>query len=165
MQTQLDALANTVQPDKPLCILVETPTSGSDLTLEANNVTFDPRASIHVQWSSPGTLTWKNLNGSNASISSASNNGTINIETPSVLSLTGIQAGTEVRIYSAGTTTELAGQEVVNSGAFSASIEVNSVDVRLLSLNFQNLVIRAIDTTSDTSIPVQQLVDRQYRND
>ena len=165
MQTQLDALANTVQPDKPLCILVETPTSGSDLTLEANNVTFDPRASIHVQWTSTGTLTWKNLNGSNASISSVSNNGTINIETPSVLSLTGIEAGTEVRIYSAGTTTELAGQEVVNSGTFSASIEVNSVDVRLLSLNFQNLVIRSVNTTADTSIPVQQILDRQYAND
>jgi hypothetical protein len=165
MQTQLDALASTMQPDKPLCILVETPTSGSDLTLEANNVTFDPRASIHVQWSSPGTLTWKNLNGSNASISSVSNNGTIDIQTPSILSLTGIQAGTEVRIYSAGTTTELAGQEVVNSGSFSASIEVNSVDVRLLSLGFQNLVIRAVDTTADTSIPVQQLIDRQYAND
>jgi hypothetical protein len=165
MQTQLDALASTMQPDKPLCILVETPTSGSDLTLEANNVTFDPRASIHVQWSSPGTLTWKNLNGSNASISSVSNNGTIDIQTPSILSLTGIQAGTEVRIYSAGTTTELAGQEVVNSGSFSASIEVNSVDVRLLSLGFKNLVIRAVDTTADTSIPVQQLIDRQYAND
>jgi len=165
MQTQLDALANSVRPDKPLCIVVETPTSGSDLTLEANNVTFDPRASIHVQWSSTGTLTWKNLNGSNASISSVSNNGTINIVTPSILSLTGIEAGTEVRIYSAGTTTELAGQEVVNSGTFSASIGVNSVDVRLLSLEFQNLVIRAVDTTSDVSIPVQQLIDRQYAND
>jgi hypothetical protein len=165
MQTQLDALANTVQPDKPLCILIETPTSGSDLTLEANNVTFDPRASIHVLWSSIGTLTWKNLNGSNASISSVSNNGTVVFQTPSTLTLTGIEAGTEVRIYDAGTTNELAGQEVVNSGTFFASIEVNSVDVRLLSLNFQNLVIRSVDTTANASVPVQQLLDRQYAND
>jgi hypothetical protein len=53
----------------------------------------------------------------------------------------------------------------VNSGTFFASIEVNSVDVRLLSLNFQNLVIRSVDTTANASVPVQQLLDRQYAND
>lgn len=81
------------------------------------------------------------------------------------LSLTGIKPGTEVRIYEAGTTTEVAGQEVVNSGTFSASISVSSVDVRLLSTNYLFLVISAVDTTANASLPIQQILDRQYRND
>ncbi len=77
MQTSLGALASTVRSDAPLCIRVETVTGDGDLTLTADNITFDPLASIHVQYMGTGTLTWRNTNGANASIGSTPNGGTI----------------------------------------------------------------------------------------
>ena len=78
MQTALDAFADTVRPDEPLNIRVEALSGGGDLTLNADNITHDPKASIHVQYMGTDTLTWVNENGSNASIGSTPNGGTIN---------------------------------------------------------------------------------------
>ncbi len=77
MQAQLDLLASTVRPDVPLCIRVEDVLGGGALNLSADNITFDERASIHVQWMGTGTLSWTNTNGSNASIGSTPNGGSI----------------------------------------------------------------------------------------
>lgn len=76
-QAGLDALADTVRPNAPLCIRVDV--AGS-LSLTADNVVFDPLASIHVQYTGTGTLTWTNTNGSNASIGSTTGGGTIVIQ-------------------------------------------------------------------------------------
>jgi len=73
-QAGLDALADTVRANSPLCILVNV--AGS-ISLSADNVTFDPSASIHVQYNGTGTLTWTNSNGANASIGSTTSSGTI----------------------------------------------------------------------------------------
>jgi hypothetical protein len=81
------------------------------------------------------------------------------------LTLTGLQDGSEVRVYEAGTTTEIAGQEVVNGGTFSSAVTVSSVDISVLSLGFQNLRLKSVDTTSNATLPIQQIVDRQYAND
>jgi hypothetical protein len=77
MQTSLDALADTERDDAPLCIRVEAVTGDGDVELEADNITFDPLASIHVQYMGTGTLTWKSTNGGSASIGSTPNGGTI----------------------------------------------------------------------------------------
>lgn len=77
MQSSLDALANTVRPDAALAIRVEGSTSNSDIRLVANNITFDPGCSIHVQYSGPGVLTWVNGGGSNAKITSTIGGGSI----------------------------------------------------------------------------------------
>lgn len=160
-QAGLDALADTLRPDAPLCIRVDV---SGDLTLTADNVTFDPLASIHVQYTGTGTLTWVNNNGSDASIGSTPNGGTLNIVTPATLSVTGLEAGSEVRFYEAGTTTELAGIEST-SGTFSSSVQASSVDVRILALGFQNKSIDAVDMTGgDVSLVAGQLIDRQYGN-
>jgi len=79
------------------------------------------------------------------------------------LTLTGLEAGTEVRVYSAGTTTELAGIEST-SGSFNASISVSSVDIVVFNLNFIAIRLNGVDTTSDRTIPIQQQEDRQYEN-
>lgn len=160
MQTALNLIASTVRPDVPLCILVEEVTGGGDLSLDADNITFDPRASIHVRYEGSGTLSWTNSNGSNADRSS----GNVTFLNPAQLTLNNLNNPTEVRVYEAGTQNEIAGQESVTGGTFSATVSFSSVDIRLLSLNQENLKLSSIDTSSDISIDVQQFIDRQYLN-
>lgn len=84
------------------------------------------------------------------------------------LEITGLKNPTEIRVFNAGTTTEVAGQESVTSGTFSAAIDAGSypaVDISILSLGYQNIRLLNIDvSTGDVSIPVQQQIDRQYAN-
>lgn len=63
MQTALDAVSSI--PDWPLGIRVESPSSGSDLTLTADAITIDDRTTDHIEWRGSGTLTIINRNGSN----------------------------------------------------------------------------------------------------
>ena len=159
-QAGLDALANTVRPDVPLCIRVDV--AGS-LTLTADNVTFDPLASIHVQYTGTGTLTWINTNGSNASIGSAPN-GTINLVTPATLTVNDLVAGSEIRFFEAGTTNEIAGVE--SSGtSFGTSTQVSAVDIRIMRQGYQYKVVKNVDMTQgNVSVVAGQIVDRQFRN-
>ena len=80
------------------------------------------------------------------------------------LTLTGLKPNTEVRIFDAGTTTELAGVE--NSGtSFSANISTNSVDIVIHALGYEYQRILNVDTSNSLSLPIQQRVARNYRND
>jgi hypothetical protein len=86
---------------------------------------------------------------------------TVNVLT--TLTLTGLQANSEIRVYDAGTTTELAGVE--NSGTtFTANIAANSVDIVIHSLGYIYQKISGADTTANLTLPIQQQVDRNYRN-
>lgn len=81
------------------------------------------------------------------------------------ITLTGLVEGSEVRVFNAGTATEIAGQETVNAGEFQFSVGAGvTVDISILAISYQNLRIKNFSTTSDTSVPVQQQVDRQYDN-
>lgn len=83
------------------------------------------------------------------------------------LTLTGLKNPTEVRIFSAGTTTELVGQETITSGTFTWAYDpdaVTAVDISILALNYQNLRILGVATTGNVEIPVQQQLDRNYAN-
>jgi hypothetical protein len=64
MQIELDALADTVRPNAALAIRVLAPTDGVDLSLDADNITFNPLVSIQLEWRGVGTLTWTKSNGS-----------------------------------------------------------------------------------------------------
>jgi len=101
MQTSLDAYASTLRADAPLCIRVSTVTGDGDLTLDANNITFSPLASIHVQYMGTGTLTWKNSNGGDASIGSVPNGGTITFVKPQTLTVTAKDASDQSAINGA----------------------------------------------------------------
>jgi hypothetical protein len=162
-QAGLDALASTERGNHACCIRV---TGSGDLTLSADAVTFNPLASIHVQYMGTGTLTWINTNGSNASISSAPNGGSVNLVTPAVLTISELVPGSEVRFYEAGTETELDGVESVVGTSFSSSVQVAAVDVRILSLGYQIKAIKNINMTGGNVTAVAaQNIDRQYRND
>jgi hypothetical protein len=87
--------------------------------------------------------------------------------TPSLI-LTGLKNPSEVRIFEAGTTTELAGQENITSGTFSWQYDpesVTSVDIAILSLGHLNIRLtgQALGV-NDITIPIQQQIDRQYQN-
>lgn len=87
----------------------------------------------------------------------------ITINTISTLTLTGLKANSEVRVYDAGTTTEIAGVE--NSGtSFSANISASSVDIVVHSIGYEYQKIEGADTSANLTLPIQQRVDRNYRN-
>lgn len=95
---------------------------------------------------------------------------TISVEpkaTPT-LSLTGLKNPTEIRVYDAGTTTEIAGQESVTSGTFSWVYDPEAyplVDISILALGYKNTRLTGIALGyTDVTIPVQQQLDRQYGN-
>lgn len=72
----------------PLDIRVEQVTGDGDLELTIDNRTFDPLASIHVQYMGTGTLTIINTGTSNASIGSTPNGGTIVFKTEVTVTIT-----------------------------------------------------------------------------
>jgi len=76
MQTALDAYADTVRDNAPLCIRIEDCSDG-DFELVLDNITFDSLASIHVQYTGNDTLTLLNANGSDASLISTPSTGTV----------------------------------------------------------------------------------------
>lgn len=86
----------------------------------------------------------------------------------SALTLTGLKNPTEVRVFDAGTTTEIAGVENVTSGTYTSSLDAGTyplVDISILSLGYQNIRLLGIDISGgDLTIPIQQQLDRQYQN-
>jgi len=79
------------------------------------------------------------------------------------LNLTGLKANSEIRVYDAGTATELAGVE--NSGtSFTATLVQSSVDIVIHSLGYEYQKIEGADTSSNLTLPIQQRVDRNYSN-
>ena len=89
MQTSIDALANTLRADAPLCIEIAAVTGGGNFELDLNNITFSPLASVHIRYNGTAdTLTIRNTNGSNCSIVSAPFGGTINVVTEVTVKVT-----------------------------------------------------------------------------
>lgn len=83
------------------------------------------------------------------------------------LTLTGLQSNSEVRIFEAGTTTELSGVE--NSGtSFTYTFEFSSeidVDIVIHHIDYQYIKLENITVGANgASIPIQQQFDRNYAN-
>lgn len=87
------------------------------------------------------------------------------------VTLTGMKDNTEVRVYSAGTTTELAGIENATSGttddrsfAFSLSAGTNT-DIVVHNVDYEYIRLESFEIpASDSSLPIQQRFDRNYNN-
>jgi hypothetical protein len=160
MQSQLDALANSTRGDFPLNILVQAVTGDGDLNLSADNIKFPSRSSLHVRYEGTGTLRWTNNNGSDAKLGS----GNVVFQNPFTLTLTNIQPNTEIRVYEAGTTNEIAGEESNITGSFSTTVSVSSVDIRIASLSYRITSLLGVNITSNVSIALSQFEDRNYFN-
>lgn len=86
---------------------------------------------------------------------------------PASFTLTGLKPNSEVRVYESGTQTELAGVE--NSGtSFTYTYTPSGgfdIDYVIFSTGYQPIRVTGVTlTSSNTSIPVQQIVDRVYNN-
>lgn len=100
--------------------------------------------------------------------------------------LTGLKDGTEVRIYNASDTSDIAGVETITAGSgtgattgvtitgttndstfayqYTYSIDINIIVV-VVNLNFQNIYLEGLTlTNTNQSIPIAQVIDRQYLN-
>jgi hypothetical protein len=83
------------------------------------------------------------------------------------VTLTGLKNPSEVRVFLAGTQTEVAGTGAENVTTGSHAFSVGSgvaVDIAVLALGYQNLRILSYSTTADAAVPVSQVLDRQYAN-
>lgn len=87
------------------------------------------------------------------------------------LTVTGLKDNTEVRVYEAGTTTEVAGVEDATDGTtdnrtftFSATPE-DLLDIVIISLDYENQRLDGyVVPSTNSSIPIQQRFDRNYDN-
>ena len=96
--------------------------------------------------------------------------GTVTIENNASITITGLQDNTEVRIFAAGTTTELAGIEDAIDGtsgnrSFTFTLEVGTIiDIVLISLLYINKRISNFTITETQNLPITQTFDRNYSN-
>ncbi len=163
-QAGLDALADSVRPDVPLAIRVDV--AGS-ISLTADNVTFDPRCSIHVQYTGTGVCTWTNTNGANASIGSTPGGGTLNFENPATLTIDGLINGCEIRIYDDEIAdpfnfdTELAGQETLSGTSFQYQHAgtTNEVVIQMIATGYEEIRQRFTLASSDQTLTVLPVAD------
>ena len=81
-----------------------------------------------------------------------------------VLTLTGLQPNSEVRVFDNSTGQELAGIED-SVTTFTAALTNPVVDVVIHNIQYKYLRIDNVGLTTDVSLPIQQIFDRNYRND
>lgn len=137
--------------------LVVDATSGTAFSIAGNVITI--KASTFTgDITTTGTITLQN--GASFIGTFTDTNGTTTV---TELTLTGLQSNSEVRIYQAGTTTEIDGVE--NSGTtFSTTIIESSVDVVVFNVGYIPVRLLAVDTSSNVTLPIQQRLDRNYNN-
>lgn len=154
MQTALDVYADTVRDNAPLCIRVEPVSGGGDFSLDADNITFNSLASIHVQYTGTDELSWTNTNGSDASIGSTPNGGTLTILNPATLTVNGLINGSEVRIYTADTQTELSGIETLTgtSYAFDHGGSAVTITVQMIATGYEEIWQDFLLSSSDQTL-------------
>jgi len=166
MQNTLNMYSNTKIDDVPLGFKIHKINNNNNITLIADNITFDDRCSLNIQWLGTGTLTWTNINGSSIDENKISTpfKGKVVVYNPPILKISGLKNNSEVRIYESGTTNEVAGVELTG-GTYSTNIFVDFVDVQIVSINFVVTRFEKVDMRSgDVELPIEQEKDRVYFN-
>ena len=141
----------------------------ADGTYTFDNLTFYGNIYDIENASSSSTVQVNCINGSNASQSKVynSNGGTCTIKNMKELLITGLISGSEVRIYSHGTTTELGGVEDSQT-TFSYQYDYVAgtyVDIVVHNVNYiywrlDNYLL----SSGNSSLPIQQKIDRTFSN-
>jgi len=83
------------------------------------------------------------------------------------VTLTGLKNPSEVRVFTAGSTSEISGTgaENVTDGDHAFSVPVGTdVDIVILALGYQNMRILGYSVDADATLPIAQQLDRQYAN-
>lgn len=145
----------------------------SDVTkftgIRATTLNFDTEGDYELINSTVGEVT--NSSGgvvtilNNSSTITTNNGPNITILLPDrTLTLTGLQPNTEIRVFQAGTTTEIAGIENSGTTFLDDTIAVNSVDIVVHHVEYEHIRISGADTSSNLTLPIQQRFDRGYNN-
>jgi len=154
------------------------------ITVIYNNLTFaDNDFDIYFSPASSGDLIINATNGANpgstdSDIRRGNANSDVQVINTITLTLDGIIANSdptlssEVRVFTAGTTTELAGVESVSptgggTGKFDFAFEGGdpNVDIRIFNINYRPVDLLDFELpAANTSIPIQQIFDRNYDN-
>lgn len=144
--------------------------SGSPSTLTFDNFVFtgygsNETSSSSVFNSSGAAITISIVNGPTPTIRNGTGSSTI-VENNISVTFTELVNSTEVRVYAEGTTDELAGFEPVTTGEFQFSLGAGTiVDIRIFAVNYLPVDFLSFEIpTASTSIPVQQIFDRNYSN-
>ena len=115
---------------------------------------------------STGQVNVNVVNGGNASVYTNTNGGTTTINNLVTLTLNGIISGSEVRIFSAGTITELGGIESLDGTAFNYQYNYSpgqNIDIVIFKEDYNYYRIPNYSLLSaDGSVPISQTFDRVY---
>jgi hypothetical protein len=140
-----------------------------DVTLTGYNASNEQKDSALWFRDTTGTITVNVSGGTTPSYKS--DGATISIVANVTLTFTGLKDNTEIQIYSAGTTTNLAGIENATSGSpdnrtFAAAIAGGtSVDYVIHNITYEPIRVEGFSwPTTNQSLPVAQRLDRNYSN-
>ena len=81
------------------------------------------------------------------------------------LAITGVVANSEVRVYQAGTLTEIFGFETTTGADVVGFVSVDSVDIVVHNVSQEYIRMPSVDTTEPLTLPIQQRFDRGYSNE
>ena len=149
---------------------IELTTAG---TYNFSNVTFtgggaDETTTADIYNNSGGAITINVVGGGSAPSVRNGSGASTTVNSAVTLTLSNLINGSEIRIFNAGTGIELAGVESVTGGQFQYTYNYSGdfdVDIVILSLNYLNQKLKSVTLSSTPStIPIQQTVDRQYNN-
>lgn len=151
-----------------------TATAGNSYTFSGNtfDVNFGANGSTDaaIYNNSGGAVTLNISGGTTPTVRNGTGASTTIVNSINI-TLTGMRDNTEVRVYEAGTTTVVDGIEDVVDGttdnrSFTFSDEAGDhVDIIVHNLNYKWLKISDFTIPStNTSIPIQQQIDRNYSN-
>lgn len=137
-------------------------------TFSYTGLTFASNDADILFTAASGDLTINASAGANPSTSTVTGSGSVTINNNINVTLTGLIASpaTEVRVYEAGTTTEIDGAENVVTGTFTFQAQASdAVDIVIHNVEYEYLKIENFTIpTSDVSIPITQFFDRVYKN-
>ena len=143
---------------------VSSPTHGGNLSEDTGSWAAESGEDMCFKVLGDGNLTITASGGTDASTSTVCS-GTLTIENLVTVTLTGLQANTEVRVYETGTIIEIDGVE--NSGtSFAFQADASAfVDIVIHHISYVPIFLENFDMPAlDTSIPIQQEFDRVYLN-
>ena len=153
-------------PDSHAIILA----SGSPSTITLSNFVFtdyglDETNTSSIFNSSGAAITLSIVNGVSPTVRNGTGSSTT-VENNVPVTFTDLVNGTEIRVYTAGTLTEIAGQENIVSGTFEFSTGAGSfVDIRIFAVDYLPVDFFSFEIpTTAASIPIQQIFDRNYSN-
>jgi hypothetical protein len=144
MQTALDAFSATTRRDYPCCIEIEAVSGGGDFTLDLDDITFDDKASIHVRYNgTSGTLTLRNVNGSNCSIVSSPFGGTVVLVTEVTIT---------INVEDAATGADIENARVLVTADTGGPLAVDTVIVDKILTNSSGVVTQTFDYQSNQPV-------------